>query len=56
MIDLPSVLLVTLVKILIKRVRLASMSTQITPASTREIVCVFILFVYSNEYLCALCL
>ena len=51
-----AMLFLTLVKILIKRVRLVSMSTQITRASTGEIVCVFIFFVYSNEYLYALCL
>ena len=33
----------TLVKLLIKRVRIVNMSTRITPMGTHEILCVFIL-------------
>jgi len=39
------------VKILIERVRFSSRGTQITRATTREILCVYIPFGYSSEYL-----
>ncbi|CAF1346261.1 unnamed protein product [Rotaria socialis] len=42
---------ITLVKLLVKRVRPASMSTQKTRCSTRGIFCVSLMFVYSSEYL-----
>jgi hypothetical protein len=42
--------LISLVKILIKRLRISSMSAHITRTTTQEILCVFILFAYSIEY------
>ena len=40
----------TLVNILIRQVRLASVSTQITRSSTRRILCVVISLLYVGEY------